>query len=183
MSIRNELLEDILAAIQGGGGSPTVNEVAILTGRGNVAAQNPAGTDSPLQVTFGPAQGSGADPVQIDAAGNLTINETNGYRLTITLQAGRLGASGVSLLYGRLLVNGVQSGGSVVAELDNANIVIPLQFNVLATLPATSVVTVEIYRDSAGNDSGGLINSIPTLAGWAHAETATIQVSRLEVTP
>lgn len=166
----------------GGGGSGNSAEREILfTGRSTAISQNPVGLDAPLQVEFGTAQGGINTPLQMDASGNITVNEEGTYYLTITLQAGRTGASGVSLVYGRLLVDGLQSGGSVLAELDNANIIIPLQFNVVTPLTVGQVVTVEIYRDSVGNNSGGLIEGIPSLSGsgWGSAETASITASRL----
>lgn len=183
MSIRNDLLEDILTAIQGGGGGAAVNRVNLLTGRSVSPAQNPSGLDNPLQIEFGPAQGGALDVAQLDVNGGLKVNESGVYYITITLQTGRTGGAGTSLLFGRILVNGAQMGGSVSAELQNSNIIIPLQFDVFFPLPAGAVVTVELYRDSSGNNSGGLIESVPTLVDWEHAETATIQVSRLEVTP
>jgi len=168
--------------IGGGGGSAnSAKRELIFTARSTAASQNPTALDTPLQVEFGPAQGGVNTPLQIDASGNVTVNESGTYYLTITLQTGRVGASGISMVYGRLLVDGVQAGGSVLAELDNANIVIPLQFNVFNDFTQGQIITVEIYRDAGGNNSGGLVEGIPSLSGsgWSNAETATVTASRL----
>jgi len=151
----------------------------LFTGRSVAVSQNPTGTDAPLQIEFGPAQLGVADPVQLNLDGSVTINEANTYTFVITLPTGRLGASGNSELYGRALINGAQVGSSVYAILDNANIVTPLQFTLNIPMEVVDVLTVEIIRDSAGNDSGGLISGDPTAVDWENASSAAITCSRL----
>jgi len=163
----------------GNGSDSTAIREVIFTGRSTAASQNPVVLDTPIQVEFGVAQGGVNDPLQIDAAGNITCNEDGTYYFTITLQAGRTGSAGVSFLYGRLLVDGFQPASSVLVELDDANVIIPMQFDVVVPLTVGQVVTVEIYRDSAGNNSGGIAQGVPTIGTWNNASCASLTTSRL----
>ena len=45
-------------------------------------SQAPASLDIPIQVEFGPAQGTVSDPVMLSAAGAITFNEPGLYLLT-----------------------------------------------------------------------------------------------------
>lgn len=159
----------------------TINDVIVFIARSTALAQAPSIVDSPIQIEFGPAQLGPTDAAQISSLGAITINETRTYRFTTYLSTGRAGAAGVSIIYGRLLINGAQPGGSVEAMLDNADVVIPLEFT--ATLPLTvgDIVTFELYRDSTGNNSGGLVLGNPTLAGWNDAATAVLTLTHLSI--
>lgn len=151
----------------------------LFTGRSVALAQNPTGLDIPLQVEFGPAQLGVTDPVQLNLDGSITANEANVYSFNITLPAGRTGAAGVSFLYGRALINGVQGGSSVLIELDNANVIIPMQFSLDVPMEIADVLTVEVLRDSSGNDSGGLVSGDPVLVGWNNSASAAVTVTRM----
>ena len=73
--------------------------------------QEPSGLDSPLQVTFGAAQGTATDPVMLDALGNITFNQGGLYLFNGYANFERQGSSGgVSVTLFRALINGVQSG-------------------------------------------------------------------------
>lgn len=149
----------------------------ILLIAASMSDQNPTGTDAPLQLEFGAAQGSGSDPVQIATDGTITINNDRQYKFRLTLQYGRVAAGGVSLLFVRVLVNGTQSGNSLETKLDNTNVNNPTQISFSLDLVDTDEVTFEIVRDSTENDSGGLFTGSPTLP-WNDAPSASIIVSR-----
>lgn len=162
----------------GSGSSATAVKELMFTGRSEVD-QVPTGTDAPMQVSFGPAKGGVADPAQLSAAGAVTINEGGLFDFDILLAGGRDGASGVSILYARVLVNGTQVGNSIHAKLPSAKNAYPFVFNNALPLPTSAVVTVEFYRDSTGSDFGSLLTSTPTLGDWEIASSAIITVSRL----
>lgn len=163
-------------------GSTTAGATAlkdtIFTGRSEVD-QAPTGTDSPIQVTFGPAKGGVADPAQLSAAGAVTINEGGVFDFDVMLSGGRTGASGTSNLFARILVNGTQVGNSIHAKLPSSSNAYPFVFNTSLPLPTGAVVTVEFYRDSTGSDFGSLLTSTPTLVDWEIASSAILTVSRL----
>lgn len=165
-------------------GSPTasVSEI-LLTARSTAASQDPVGLDNPLQVEYGPAQLTSSDPVMLAADGTLTINETGVYYISAVLPVGRDGAAGVSELYLRSTVNGVQTGGSGHVQLDNSTVSLPLSFNNIIPATAGDVLVTELVRDSGGNDSGGLHQSTPTLVDWNPAYSSVLIVSRLIPVP
>lgn len=139
-------------------------ETEVLLSGFSTANQNPVDIDTPLQIEFGAAQGSGSDPVQIDALGNATINEDGQYIFTFDLQYGRTGAGGVSFLYFHLEVNSVQFGRSVLAKLDNANADMPYETSRHFDLVETDVVSAFIHRDSQGMNTGGLFTESASIA-------------------
>jgi len=143
--------------------------------------QVPSGTDTALQVEFGAAQGSGSDPVEIDASGNVTINQTDQYFVDISIQYGRNNAGSAAWLFFRILIDGTQSGNSIFAKLDNANNDLPVQFSGIFDFTATEVITVEFLRDSQGFDDGELMSETPTPAGWSSSPSASIRISRREL--
>lgn len=162
----------------GGGSSATAIKELMFTGRSEVD-QVPTGTDTPMQVSFGPAKGGVADPAQLSAAGAVTINEGGLFDFDILLAGGREGASGTSKLFARVLVNGTQVGNSIHAKLPSATNAYPFVFNESIPLPTSAVVTIEFYRDSDGSNSGSLLTASPTLGDWAIASSAILTVSRL----
>lgn len=143
------------------------------------ANQQPSATDSPIQLEFGAAQFSGSDPVSIDALGALTINTAGTYRIKISLAYGRTGGSGTSELYFRALVNGTQAGQSVHAKVGGSDVYIPYSDEAWLTVPAATVITYEMIRDSSGNNSGGVFAGNPITAGWNDNPCAALRVERL----
>lgn len=136
--------------------------------------QSPVGLDNPLQLTFGPAQFGPSDPVQLDALGNVQINQTDQYNLFFILQYGRVGAGQASVLFFRVLIDGNQFGPSRYGEIDNADSKFPVEFSAPFDLASGQVLTIEIWRDSTGFDAGSLFPKIPTLAGALAAPSATL---------
>ena len=222
MSIRNQLLQDILAAIGGGGsvlwGSITgaiadqtdLAEVAktndyedldnkfnpttgismerILDGISVSLTQNPTGRGiaSAVQVEFGPAQNTGSDPVQLLSDGTLQINEAGTYRFKISLQFGRTGSSQTAILLFRVTDGaGNQLGRSVAALIDDVETDRYLENDTWLTVTGPTDLKFEIMRDNNGNDSGGLIATVPDPEGagtWNDAPTAAIRVERWIIT-
>ena len=141
--------------------------------------QLPNGTDSPLQATFGPAQGVISDPVMIDALGNTTFNEEGVYRILIEMEYGRNGNAGESELRFRGKLNGQPIGIVLSAILDSSRIRVPLAVSFWGSFSQSDVLTFEFYRDSSGNNSGGLYTSSSSLAGWDDSPSARLLIQRL----
>jgi hypothetical protein len=154
----------------------------ILDGLSVAASQQPAGTGqaNAAQIEFGPAVNDGSDPIQLAANGDVTVNTTGLYRIKISLQFGRTGASGTSILLFRVSAGGTQLGRSVSAKLNNANEDQYFENDTWVNLPAGTVLKFEIMRDAAGNDSGGLFETTPSAeAGvWNNAPSAAIRIER-----
>lgn len=143
--------------------------------------QQPSMTDVALQVEFGPAQNAGSDPVEIDASGNVTFNQAGNYTITLTVQFGRTGASGTSLLFGRVLINGTPILNSPAVKLQSSDDLSVVSFVLNENLPAAAVLTAEVIRDSTGANFGGLFQNTPQAAGWLPSPTAIMTITRSEV--
>jgi len=148
------------------------------------ADQNPVGTNNPLTVTFGAAQGTPSDPIQVGADGVITVNETGLYQVRFSAQYGRSGSSGTSWLYFRTLiafdgVNFVQVGRTVLVKLSNANEDLSTQNLSTITLQQGWKTKVEIMRGSEGNDSGGLIATTPAEGTWTASYSAEATIQRI----
>lgn len=160
-----------------------VKEVEVLRAA-SAATQEPAAVNTPLQVSFGAAQGSIANPVQISAASLLTFNEPGTYAIRVKLQNGRTGASGTSILLSRILLNGAQVGSAASVKLSSADSTIPTDSRVVVAAPAAGAnFAVQIMRDGAGSNFGGLYQFTAAVAGWGVAPSALLVVSRLEPVP
>ena len=146
----------------------------MIVGTSVAASQQPSSVDSALQVEFGPAQST--TNIDISAAGDITFKAAGKYIISPFFQYGRAGASGTSVLLNRYLKNGVQIGGSLASKIDNANTLVPWSSSVVFEAEVNDVLTIEIMRDSTGNNSGGLFAVTPTAAGWAVAPCASIQI-------
>jgi hypothetical protein len=151
----------------------------LLASESTLASQGPTVVDTPHQITFGPAQT--ITEFDVAADGSITVLVTGVYQIRFALEAGRAGASGVSTLHFRLLFNGTQVGPTTTALLDSASTTVQITSDTPIDLPAGVVLTLEMIRDSVGNNSGDLILTNPTLAGWNDAPSAFINISRLNV--
>jgi len=160
-----------------------VREVEVLRAA-STATQEPTAVNTPLQVVFGAAQGSIANPVQISAAGLVTFNTPGTYAVRVKLQNGRTGASGTSILLSRLLLNGVQAGSAAAVRMASADVTVPTDSRVVVVaLAAGATFAVQIMRDGAGSNFGGLYPFTAAVAGWGIAPSALLVISRLEAVP
>lgn len=146
----------------------------LINASSTAATQQPTVVDTALQIEFGIAQVT--TDIDLSVAGALTFKTAGKYIISPFFQYGRVGASGTSTLFNRILVNGVQLGSSLGANIDNANTLVPWSSSIQFTANTNDVVTIEIIRDSTGNNSGGLFSSTPTAVGWSLAPCAAIQI-------
>ena len=140
--------------------------------------QAPEALDSPIQISFGDAINGPSDPAQLSAAGDITINLPGRYRFNMRLQVGRTGTGNVAWLFFRVLIDGSQPGKSILVKLDDANADLPFQFDLTLDLLAGQVISAEFYRDSQGNNSGGLITETPVLGGWEMNSSSALELIR-----
>lgn len=159
-----------------------VKEVEVLRAA-STATQAPTAVDTALQVSFGAAQGSASDPVMINAAGTVTFNTAGNYAIRIKLQNGRTGATGTSILLSRILLNGVQVGSTAAVRMTQTDATTPSESRVVLNPTAGQTFQVQIMRDSAGSNFGGLYPQTATVAAWGVAPSALLVISRLEPVP
>lgn len=146
----------------------------LLIASSTAATQEPSVVDTPLQIEFGAAQVT--TDIDISAAGAITFKTAGKYIISPFFQYGRTGATGTSFLMNRYLRNGTQEGGSLAAKIDNANTLVPWSSSIQFTAAVNDVLTIEIVRDSGGDNSGGLFSLSPTTLAWNDAPCAAIQI-------
>lgn len=171
--VTTQLADSMLYAAAG------VKEVEVLRS-GSVVAQAPTAVDTPLQLAFGGASGSASDPVMINAAGLVTFNIAGNYAVRIKLQCGRTGATGTSILLSRLLLNGAQLGSTAAVKLTQTDATTPTESRVVVNATAGQTLAIQIMRDSAGSNFGGVYPQVATVTAWGTAPSALLVISRLE---
>lgn len=171
--VTTQLADSMLYAAAG------VKEVELLRAASTVT-QAPSAVDTPLQLTFGAAQKSATDPVMINSAGLVTFNAAGNYAVRIKLQNGRTGATGTSILFSRLLVNGAQVGSAAAVKMTQTDATTPSESRVVVNATAGQTFVVQIMRDSAGSNFGGVYPQVATVTAWGTAPSALLVISRLE---
>ncbi|MND35623.1 hypothetical protein D3C80_262660 [compost metagenome] len=171
--VTTQLADSMLYAAAG------MKEVEVLRAASTVI-QAPTATDTPLQLNFGVAQKSATDPVMINSAGLVTFNIAGNYAVRIKLQNGRTGATGTSILFSRLLVNGTQIGSAAAVKMTQTDATTPSESRVVVNATAGQTFVVQIIRDSAGSNFGGVYPQVATIAAWGTAPSALLVISRLE---
>lgn len=159
-----------------------VKEVEVLRAA-STAIQAPTAVNTPLQVSFGAAQGAPTGPVSISAAGLVTFNVAGNYAVRVKLQNGRVGASGTSVLLSRILANGAQIGSPQSVKLTSSDSTIPTDSRVVVNAVAGQTFSVEIMRDGSGTNFGGVYPLVAAVTAWGTAPSALLVISRLEPVP
>ena len=140
--------------------------------------QAPASVDNPIQLTFGPAQGTATDPVMIDAAGAITFNVAGVLPIDAGFHISRSTSTGTAKMFLQAKLNGVAIENSVpvfVAEVDESK---PARFSSNLPVTAGDILTIELVRDSTGADDGGLIAVNPVVGDFNPAPSCFIAVSQ-----
>ena len=171
--VTTQLADSMLYAAAG------MKEVEVLRAPSTVA-QAPTAVDTALQLTFGAAQNSAANPVMINAAGLVTFNTAGNYAVRIKLQCGRTGATGTSILLSRILLGGTQFGSAACVKLTQTDATTPTESRVVINATAGQTMTIQIMRDSAGSNFGGVYPQAATVTAWGAAPSALLVISRLE---
>lgn len=171
--VTTQLADSMLYAAAG------MKEVEVLRAPSTVA-QAPSAVDTALQLTFGAAQNSAANPVMINAAGLVTFNTAGSYAVRIKLQCGRTGATGTSILLSRLLLGGAQIGSPAAVKMTQTDATTPTESRVAINATAGQTFIVQIMRDSTGSNFGGVYPQAATVTAWGIAPSALLVISRLE---
>lgn len=174
---KNFLVSDISAYISSGiATNLAVTNVLNATDTNN---QTPSGLDTPLQVLFGIAQGTGTDPVMVDVSGNITFNESGIYLFNGYANFERQGSSGGNAVIAfRALLNGVQAGVTKMVELKDVGTGVPYDLTLPINATAGDVLTWEIMRDSSGVDQGGLY-AHTILGGWSNVPSVSVSIYKI----
>ena len=157
-----------------------VNVVNLFVGD-SLVDQLPVGEDTPLQITFGPAIGTGGDPVQLLANGGVQVNTPGSYFMTHNFTIGRTSSGQSAQVDFRFLIDGVQIGNTAVYKMDSTDQSSLLTFTTLREYSGGEVLTHEIARDTAGPDEGGLFALPVSIPGWNSGFSAQVSVNRVTV--
>lgn len=171
--VTTQLADSMLYAAAG------MKEVEVLRAPSTVA-QAPTAVDTALQLTFGSAQNSASNPVMINAAGLVTFNTAGNYAVRIKLQCGRTGATGTSILLSRILLGGAQFGSAACVKMTQTDATTPTDSRVVINATAGQTLAIQIMRDSAGSNFGGVYPQVATVTAWGTAPSALLVISRLE---
>lgn len=138
--------------------------------------QEPTLTDTVMQISFGsPVVNTN---VAIDANGLITFLTAGKYFISFDAMYGRTGSTGISIMHYRALVNNVQIGATLTGKLDDANTLVPFSGIYFAEFAANDTLKFEFYRDSAGDNSGGLFTTVTGLAGWDDSPSASVVIRK-----
>lgn len=138
--------------------------------------QNPVGVDVPLIIQMGDTIGDSNDPVSM-VNNIIQINQSGVYSFRFLFPISRPTAAGIAYIFIRSVVDGAQFGNPITAILDDNNMSIPLEFTFTSFLPAGTSIFMEMYRDSAGNDSGGLVSTSSSI-NWGQSASAAVRVTK-----
>lgn len=136
--------------------------------------QQPAGTDTPILVEYGAAQKGPTDPLSLRADGTVDVNISGAYEFIALYSVSRVSSVGVALVFIRLLVGGVQIGNPVSIEMDDNDMTLSSTLSFIGNFSAGDEITTEMYRDSSGANSGGLVSHNSTI-GWGASPSAAVR--------
>lgn len=148
----------------------------ILSGFSVAASQQPTALDTALQVEFG--GGTVTTDATLASNGTLTFNTAGDYNVTLFLRFGRTSGAGTAVLLNRFLINDAQGLNSNALKLNDADIIIPFSTSLIITATAGMTFKLQIARDSAGINNGGIFRVVPTVLPWNNAPSSTIVVSK-----
>lgn len=139
-------------------------------------SQQPTATNTALQVEFG--TGGSTANVSLNSAGKVTFITAGEYIIQYFLRFGRTSSTGTAILFNRILKNGTQYLNSNSLTLTDLDLVVPFSASIHVNVAVNDYFTMEIMRDSAGINNGGLFQTTPSAGGWNVSPSATIVVSR-----
>lgn len=143
-------------------------------------SQNPSGLGIPLVLSFGAPQSN--TNINLNALGELTFLVDGDYTVRITLQLGRSSNPGDSILMGRATLNNFPISNTLHAAIGSISEVLPLSFEGVVPASAGDVLRIELVRDAAGIDNGGVFTQVASTAGWSDSPSCVMQVSHFVVT-
>lgn len=157
----------------------TIENISISSSISNskTTALNPSSTDTPLLCSFDSTT-SNSD-VDMDSSGVITILQDGLYFLTFNLNFGRSTTTSTAIVTARMLINDVAFGYSQGTTLGDNVSSRPGQFNVYRSFSAGDTVKIQIMRDSAGQNDGGLLPVAITSASWVDVPAFWARVNKI----
>lgn len=141
--------------------------------------QVPSALNTPLVVSFGPAQGTLQDDVMIDSGGTIVFNKEGLYFINGFGNVERQGSSGgTAVLLFRLNLNGTQVSTTKAFHLDTPNLPTPYEVTIPFQANAGDLMRFEIMRDSSGTNAGGIYTHT-NLGGWSNVPSSQLQIWKL----
>lgn len=155
-----------------------IGATSVLSAQSTVN-QAPSALDTPLQVTFGPAQGTGSSPVQLLVDGSIVFNVAGLYLFNGFANFERQGSSGgVTVTLFRALKNGIEITPTKGVELGTTGLMIPYELTIPFEAVAGDIITWQIMRDSSGVNNGGLYTHT-SLGGWSSVPSADVSIWKI----
>ena len=145
--------------------------------------QSPTGTDAPMQIEFGAARGGTADIYALAADGSLTVRQEGQYDIEVLVHVQKETDSTAANLLFYFHVNDVQVGDTVLVQLDETAMALPVKFMEHFDFDGGDVLKVYMVRDSAGVDEGSLIAFDTTLGTIANVFSARIELKSRKLSP
>ena len=147
---------------------------------GHPTTQEPTALDTPIQILFGDAQTG--DGWELDALGAFLNTRAGQYTFRVNLQIGRTDVPQIAIVFVRFMLNGVQFGDPVFTKLATPNDQIPTTFGAVVDIAVGDIVTVEIMRDSAGVNDGGIYAATCSIPAWGTAQSCVMVISENFIT-
>jgi len=158
-------------------GTP-ITSVLVLSAD-DLTNQIPVSENVPIQITYGPAQGTGADPVHLLADGTISVNTPGTYAASFDYMFGRTTGSQSAVVGYRALIGGIQVGETVNIAMGSDDQSVPYGFTSFDSVPGGTLITTELARDTAGPNDGGLILFPTSVPGWGPASSASVRIWQL----
>jgi len=148
--------------------------------------QNPTAVDTAMQIIFNNASVSSAFVNVLGAADGTPSNRGKINWLaacecffTIELALGRTSSTSNCALVLVFLENGVVIASKAITLLDSSDTSVTFTSTEPVKITGASTWTFELYRDSSGDDDGGLIGFNPALAGLPNVPSARIKINKI----
>jgi len=138
----------------------------------------PSAVDTPVVASFGSTV-SNAD-VTMDSSGVITINTDGYYEFTFNFNFGRTTSTSTAYVLARLLVNDAPFGFVQGCSLSSNNNSRPSQANLGMSLVDGDTLKIQVMRDSAGQNDGGLHPIAVVDAGWGDVPSYWARVVKVE---
>lgn len=198
MAIEHKNIPDAERHEPKGASTATVNQIARANGDGSTtfvtpstlplvtltpvpqvvstAAQGPTALDTPYQVVFGTG---GGDHINVASNGVITFLTGGLFHGEVNLNVGRSNNTGVAIILARLLVNNNPSGIVHGVRIDASTDTRQIRFPIFGQFAQNDTLRVQIMRDSAGANDGGLVPIDPVVAGWNTVPSASVMIGKL----
>lgn len=155
---------------------PSFQGYDFLFSDASTSSQNPSAVGTPLKISFG--SGVSLPDVTLAQDGTLTFNTNGQYFVSLFLRFGRTSGVGSAILFSRIIYNGAPRLNPNCVKLVDTDSTVPFSAGLVFDATAGDQMYLELLRDSAGINNGGLVATTPSLAGWSVSPSATLVVHK-----